>query len=108
MIIDQSHLSEKLVWAQDRKDHLAPLVIAHHDLEPTRYHYEKRLRYVAGGNDGGPAGKALAAHQAGEQRQLMLGQRRKQRDVAQEEHRYAGWGGHLVCPPRKPGFTGIS
>src|SRR5712691_8362913 len=100
MIIDQAHLSEKLVGSEDRKDHFASLVIAHHDLEPARYHHVKRLRYVARGNDGGPAGEALAAHHTGEERQLMLGQRRKQRDVAQKQHRYASRGRHLVYLPR--------
>src|SRR5436190_9939297 len=99
MIIDQAHLPEELVGSQDCKDHFAALVIAHHDLHATRYHHVKGLGYVPRGNDGSPAGKALAAYHTGEERQLMLGQRRKQRDVAQKQHRYASRGRHLSYLP---------
>src|SRR5437879_10394022 len=99
MIIDQAHFSEKLVGYDDRKDHFASLVISHHHLEPTRYHHVKRLRYVARGNDRGRAGEALSAHHTCEERQLMLGQRGKQRDVAQKQHRYASRGRHLSYLP---------
>src|ERR1041385_1838867 len=99
MIIDQAHFPEKLVGSEDSKDDFAPLVIAHHHLHPTRYHHVKGLGYVACGNDGSSAGEALAAHQTGEDRQLMLGQRGEQRDVAQKQHRYASRGRHLVYLP---------